>query len=98
MMIENPTRRAAADAGLQTDVETDAVAARRQNRGLPPRAAPPKPKSQPNPKRRERAPLQPKPKRRKRAPVDDAPMREKLIKWKLSGCTVAVTPVMVPRP
>jgi hypothetical protein len=96
-MIKNPARRAAADAGLQTDVETTAVAARRQKRGLPPRAAPPKPKPQPNPKRRERAPLQPKPKRQKRAPVDDAPMREKLIKWKLSGCTVAVTPVMVPR-
>ncbi len=29
---------------------------------------------------------------------DDAPMREKLIKWKLSGCTVAVTLVMVPDP
>ena len=29
---------------------------------------------------------------------DDAPMREKLIKWKLSGCTVAVTQVMVPDP
>ena len=29
---------------------------------------------------------------------DDAPMRGKLIKWKLSGCTVAVTQVMVPDP
>ena len=29
---------------------------------------------------------------------DDAPMREKLIEWKLSGCTVAVTLVMVPDP
>ena len=42
-MIRNPTRRAAADAGLQTDVESTAVAERRQKRGLPPRAAPPKP-------------------------------------------------------
>ena len=29
---------------------------------------------------------------------DDAPMREKLIKWKLSGCTVAVTQLMVSDP
>jgi SHAQKYF class myb-like DNA-binding protein len=31
----------------------------------------------------------------KQKDLAQAPMREKLIKWKLSGCTIAVTPVMV---
>ena len=37
-------------------------------------------------------------KRRREETAAAAPMREKLIKWKLSGCTVAVTLVMVPDP
>ena len=37
-------------------------------------------------------------KRRREEMAAAAPMREKLIKWKLSGCTVAVTQVMVPDP
>ena len=36
--------------------------------------------------------------REETAAAAPSPMREKLIKWKLSGCTVAVTQVMVPDP
>jgi len=37
-------------------------------------------------------------KRRREEAAAAAPMRKKLIKWKLSGCTVAVMQVMVPDP
>jgi len=47
------------------------------------------------PARKRKAPATAPPAKRSKCPVEKAAVREKLIKWKLAGCTVAVTPITV---